>query len=242
MRRRERAAQGAQARLGQADGGQGQGERGAVEPLDEPDARGPPGRDDVRVLERELPQAHDVRPERADHRVDAAQGDVVRGDDQQPEQVDGARHAVDARRPADLHHLRGRDGDRRLGRRQPAVGEGAQDAARPRVLVARRPEHPVLHARLRGPRVRREWHLHRAAPPRRPRLGGGADLAHRHRLVRRRAAQFGGAQFGGAQFFGAIFSRPIHHHRLHTGTTAPRGCRTPTSRRSRSVWKTAGCS
>ena len=59
---------------------------------------------------------------------------------------------------------------------------------------------------------------------------------------RRRAAQFGGAQFGGAQFFGAIFSRPIHHHRLHTGTTAPRGCRTPTSRRSRSVWKTAGCS
>ena len=56
------------------------------------------------------------------------------------------------------------------------------------------------------------------------------------------AAQFGGAQFGGAQFFGALFSRPIHHHHLHTGTTAPRGCRTPTSRRSRSVWKTAGCS
>ena len=27
-----------------------------------------------------------------------------------------------------------------------------------------------------------------------------------------------------------------------SGTTAPRGCRTPTSRRSRSVWKTAGCS
>ena len=45
--------------------------------------------------------------------------------------------------------------------------------------------------------------------------GGGADLAHRHRLVRRRRRAIRRAQFGGAQFFGAIFSRPIHHPPPH---------------------------
>ena len=128
--------------------------------------------------------------------------------------------------------LRGRDGDRRLGRRQPAV-EGAQDAARP-CAGRRRLQHPVLHARLRGPcRASGTFiaPLHLAVLD-----SAAADLAHHRRCAARRAIRRR-----------AIRRRAILRRNFlglsttHTGDGAE-GLRTPTSRRSRSVWKTAGCS
>ena len=43
-----------------------------------------------------------VRP---DHRVDAVQGQLVRGDDQQPEQVGRQGNVLEHRGPEDLHRL-----------------------------------------------------------------------------------------------------------------------------------------
>ena len=41
------------------------------------------------------------------HRLDAVQGQLVRGDDQQPEQVCGEGHVLEHGRSEDLHRLRG---------------------------------------------------------------------------------------------------------------------------------------
>eukprot|EP00964_Phaeocystis_antarctica_P084295 scaffold53061_cov54-Phaeocystis_antarctica.AAC.3 len=76
-----------------------------------------------------------------------------------PHAAAGAGHEVDPRRAADLHHLRGRRGHRRLGRRQPAVGQGAQDAARARAVVTRRPLAHLLHAAVRGAHPRTSPHI-----------------------------------------------------------------------------------
>lgn len=90
-------------------------------------------------MERIAQETHHQRPERRHHCVDAVQRRLVRGDDQQPQEIHRRRHGVERGRPEDLHHLRGRCGDRGLRRRQPNLGQGIE--ARPaerRPVVTRR--------------------------------------------------------------------------------------------------------
>ena len=81
------------------------------------------------------------------------------------EQERGARHELDARRPEDLHRLRGRRRDRGLSGRQPAVGEGARDEPVAGGVEPGRPPHPILHPAGRVPHLRpeRQQHLQAAA-------------------------------------------------------------------------------
>ena len=74
-----------------------------------------------RGLERGPPEADELRPVRPDHRVDALQGQLVRGDDQQPQQVRREGHGVERGRPEDLHRLRGRGCHCRFGRRKQVI-------------------------------------------------------------------------------------------------------------------------
>ena len=65
----------------------------------------------------------------------------VRGDDQQPQQVRGARHGVEHGRPEDLHRVRGRSRHRRQRGRQQDLGQGDQE---------RHPHRGVLVTRLQA--------------------------------------------------------------------------------------------
>ena len=97
---------------------------GGVKPLDEPDARGPPRRRDVRHVERQLPQADDVRPERPHHRLDAAQGDNI--NNTSSSYILKAAVAVETttRWRARAHIQRGRPNPSRLDRRHHSPSPG----------------------------------------------------------------------------------------------------------------------
>mmetsp|Transcript_88350 Transcript_88350/g.250392 ORF Transcript_88350/g.250392 Transcript_88350/m.250392 type:complete len:228 (+) Transcript_88350:257-940(+) len=215
LRRGERPPEGPEARvlLGEPREGRGRAEQ----PVDEPDAGGPPGQHHGHNVERELPQAHHERPERPHHCLDAAPRHMVRGDDQQPQPERRARHEVELRLPEDLHHLRGRGRHPRDRRRAEAVGEGGQDAARLHRVVPGREEHPLLHPERRGARPRQRGHLLAQAPDPLPGQRHRGHRGHlRHRLVRwlRRPRQ------PGADSLRRLRERPRPDHAQRLGRPA----------------------